>query len=261
MFFRKIYSNGILLIIFVLLLSSCITSKEVKYLQGSKKFKQNTFKSEKVEYHVQNGDNLYIKLTSTEDLIDKALTAGNIGSAGQGLESKYKDIYLVDNLGYIQMPQLDKILVSGKSLNQIKDTIDLCIQKFYSQTTSQVRLADNYVTILGDVNKPGRYLIDFRDKINIFELIGMAGDLSFEASRSNIKLIRKIGEKTEIVSLDLTKQNIIENEYYYLLPNDIVYVEPLKAVSWHLRSFPFATTLALVLSTTTTILVIISYFK
>jgi polysaccharide biosynthesis/export protein len=261
MFFRKIYYNGIQLFIFVSLLSSCITSKEIKYLQGSKKSKLNTFTTEKVEYHVQNGDNLYIKLSSTEAVTNEVLSPENGGSASQGLESKYKDIYLIDNQGYIKMPQLDKILVSGKTLGQIRDTVDLCIQKFYSQTTSQVRLADNYITILGDVNKPGRYLVDFRDKINIFELIGMAGDLSFEASRNNIKLIRKKGEETEIVSLDLTKQNIIENEYYYLLPNDIVYVEPLRAVSWHLRSFPFATTLALVLSTSTTILVIISYFK
>jgi polysaccharide biosynthesis/export protein len=230
-------------------------------MQGEKNDKQVSFIPAKVEYHVQGGDNLYIKLSSTEDLTNQVLTYGNNGNISQGLESKYKDVYLVNSEGYIQLPQMDKIMVEGKSLEQIQDTINLCIQRFYSQTSCQVRLADNYVTILGDVNKPGRYLVDFKDKISIFELLGMAGDLSFEAKRNNIKLIRKMGLETEVRELDLTKRKILESNYYYLMPNDVIYVEPLKAISWHTRSFPFATSLALILSTTTSLLVIISYLK
>jgi polysaccharide biosynthesis/export protein len=261
MIFTRIRYFEIILLSVVCAFSSCITSKEIKYLQGDKNASDAKYAPVKVEYLVQSGDNLYVKISSTEDLTNQVLSYGNNGNMSQGLESKYKDVYLVNSEGYIQLPQLDKIKVEGKSIEKIKDTIDLCIQRFYSQTSCQVRLADNYLTILGDVNKPGRYLFDFRDKITLFELIGMAGDLSFEAKRSNIKLIRKKGLDTEIIELDLTKRKILGSEYYYLMPNDVVYVEPLKAISWHTRSFPFATSLALILSTTTSILVIISYLK
>jgi len=243
------------------LLSSCITSSNIKYLQKNKENLQTKFKIEQVDYHVQIGDNLYIKLSSIEPIANEVLSQESGGSLNQGLASKYKDVYLVDNEGYIKLPQLNRIKVEGLALTQIKDSIDIQILKYYGQTSSQVRLASNYVTIIGNVNSPGRYLVDFNDKITIFELIGMAGDLSFEAKRSDVKIIRKKGVETEIVSLDLTKRNVLESEYYYILPNDVVYVDPLKAVSWNQRFFPFATTLTLLLSTTTTLIVLISYFK
>ncbi len=242
------------------ILSSCITSSNIKYLQKNKENTQTKYKIQQVDYHVQIGDNLYIKLSSIEPIADEALSQESGGVVTTGLSSTYKDVYLVDNEGYVKLPQLDKIKVEGLALNQIKDSVDIKIAKFYGQTTSQVRLASNYVTIIGNVNSPGRYLVDFNDKITIFELIGMAGDLSFEANRSDVKIIRKKGLETEIVNLDLTKRDVLESDYYYVLPNDVVYVDPLKAVSWNQRFFPFATTLTLLLTTTTTLIVLISYF-
>lgn len=240
---------------------SCITPSKIKYLQADDGAVQRKFTTLEVDYLVQKGDNLYIKISSLEPTSNQFLSNETTGNLSQGIGVKYKDVYLVDAEGYIKLPQMNKLKVDSLSLKQISDTIDRRIQRLYPQTYCQVRLADNYVTIIGDVNNPGRYMIDFSDKITIFELIGMAGDLSYEAKRNDIKLIRKKGNETEIISVDLTKRNILESNNYYILPNDVVYVEPLKAVSWHQRSFPFATSLALLLSTTTTILVIISYFK
>jgi polysaccharide export outer membrane protein len=245
----------------VLVLSSCITSSKTRYLQSEKGAAKSSYTNERINYQVQEGDNLYIKFSSTEPVTEQYLSLEAGRTLSQGIEARFKDVYLVDNKGFVKIPQLDKIKVAGLSLNNIRDSIDLKIQRFYPQTTSQVRLADNFVTIIGDVKQPGRYQLDFSDNIDLFELIGMAGDLTYEANRNSVKLIRKKGIETEIISLDLTKRNILENQYYQILPNDIVYIEPLKAVSWHQRSFPFATSLALLLSTTTTILVIISYFK
>ena len=245
----------------ICIVSSCISSSKIKYIQAEKSMDKAKFKIQQTDYHVQIGDNLYIKLSSIEPVANEALSQ-DVGSINtQGLDAKYKDVYMVDNRGFIKLPQFNKLKVDTLTLEQIKDSVDLNIQKFYPQANCQVRLANNYVSILGDVNKPGRYIIDFSDKINIFELISMAGDLTFEANRNSVKLIRKKGGETEIIPLDLTKREIIESEYYYLLPNDVIYVEPLKAVSWHIRNIPVATTLSLLLSTTTAILVILSYIK
>lgn len=214
-----------------------------------------------VEYKLQSGDNIYIKFSSTEPVSNIALSTGNNIGISQSMAAKYKDIYLVDSAGYVSLTQLNKVFVRGLSIRQLKDSLEYKMKSYFQQVTAQVRLADNYVTIIGHVNNPGRYLIDFNDKISIFELIGMAGDLSFEANRKDVKLLRNIGEETEVVSLDLTKRSILEDKYYYVMPNDIIYIEPLKAITWHQKSFPFTTTLTLLLSTTASILVILSYLK
>jgi polysaccharide export outer membrane protein len=214
-----------------------------------------------VDYHIQNGDNLYVKLTSTEPLTNQVLSPEMGMVFNQGLESRYRDVYLVDNKGDIKLPELGKIHVGNYTIAQIKDSIERNIQRYFSQVIVDVRLADNYITIIGNVNRPGRYLFDFRDKITIFELIGMAGDLTYEANRKEVKLIRKNGEETSITTLDLTNIVILSGSHYYIFPNDILYIEPLKAITWDQRSFPFTSTLALILSVTTSVLVIISYLR
>ncbi len=250
-------------VIIITIISSCISSKKIKYLQNEEDNTSSVtqYQQKQIEYKLQSGDNVFIKFSSIEPLGNLALSTSKRSMYSQSMEAKYKDIYLIDSSGYISMPQLNNVFVKGLSLQQLKENLENKMKQFFSQVSVHVRLADNYVTIIGQVQRPGRYLVDFNDQISVFELIGMAGDLSFEANRKNVKLLRNNGSETEVVSLDLTKGNIIENKYYTIMPNDILYVEPLKAISWDKKSFPFATTLALVLATTTSILVIISYLK
>lgn len=210
---------------------------------------------------MQNGDNLYIKFSSTEPVTNQVFSPDVYMPNTLGLESKYKDVYIVDNQGNVNLPQMGKFHVGNYHIQQIKDSIELNIQKYFKQTSVDVRLADNYMTILGEVNRSGRYLFDFRDKVTIFELIGMAGDFTYEADRKEVKLLRKLGNETILVTLDLTKKDVLNSPYYYVFPNDVVMVDPLKAVTFGTKSIPVATTLALILSLTTSILVIISYLK
>ncbi len=249
-------------VIVITLFSSCIPAKRVKYLQTDKTEKEkSSFNNKPIDYKVQFGDNLYIKFSSLEPEINLILTPNIQAYTSQGAFTKYQDIYYINPQGYIDLPQLKKVYVNGYSLEQIKDTLGYKIAKYFKEIDIDVRLTDNYVTILGEVNSPGRYLLDFNDKITIFELLGMAGDLKYEANRSIVKLLRKNGDNIDVIYINLLDSKILEDEYYYLLPNDIVYVEPLKAVFWGRETMPFSTTLALILSVTTSILVIISYLK
>jgi len=251
------------LMLFLVFMNSCISSRKIKYIQkeGDKVQTIERYKRKVVKYKLQSDDNVYVKFSSLEPVSNKILSSGNNTDVSQGMASKYKDVYQIDSVGYLTIPQLDKVYAKGLSLQQLKDSLEYKMKRFYQQITAQVRLADNYVTILGNVNNPGRYKIDFRDQISIFEIIGMAGDLSIEANRKEVRLVRNIGEETEIINLDLTKRSILESKYYYLMPNDILYVEPLKAMSWHQKRYPFTTIMALLLSTTTSILVILTYIK
>ncbi len=147
------------------------------------------------------------------------------------------------------------------NLQQAKDTIENRINAFYKQVIANVRLADSYVTVLGEVGKPGRYLMVYDDKISIFALLGMAGDLTYDANRENIKIIREIDGISNVSYINIAGKNIIESDYYYLMPNDIVYIEPLNAVFLGQRNFPFISTLSLVISTTTSIILLFNFLK
>jgi polysaccharide export outer membrane protein len=114
---------------------------------------------------------------------------------------------------------------------------------------------------LGEVNKPGRYELTYEDRISIYELLGLAGDLKKQADRNNVKIVRRNNDENQVFIIDLTKANALENPIFYLQPNDLVYVEPLKAVFWEQESFPFMSTVSIVLATITSLLVIFTYSK
>ena len=241
-------------------LSSCITTKKINYLQEKSDHIATTDSVNIPQYKIRPGDNLYIKLSSLDPETALVLEPATqrVNSQNES-ERKYKDIYNVNNEGYVDIPQAGEIYVKDLTLEQIKDSVSFSISKYYKQINVQIRLADAYITILGEVNRPGRYLINFDDKISVFDLLGLAGDLTKYANRTNLKLVRKIGDKKDLQHIDLTDNKILEDESFYLMPNDIIYVEQLNAAFWDKSTFPFFSSLSVVLSTTTSILVILTY--
>ena len=112
------------------------------------------------------------------------------------------------------------------------------------------------ISVLGEVQAPGKYTI-YNNRINIFEALALARDLTSFANRSKVQIIRTEGNKNTIVTLDLLSKDILSSKYYYLQPNDIIYVEPLKNKTYAFESFPYA----LIFSTITTALLIAQFFK
>src|SRR5690606_8273228 len=90
-----------------------------------------------------------------------------------------------------------------------------------------VRLANFQVTILGETNRAA-VIETQKDFLSIYEALSQAGDINFFGNKSTVKLIRNAGDSSQVFTLDLTKKDLLASEYYYLQPNDIVYVERLK---------------------------------
>jgi len=97
---------------------------------------------------------------------------------------------------------------------------------------------------LGEVSMPGTYSM-YNDRISIFEALGYAGDLSDYGSRLNVKLLRHRGIEKEVVHLDLTKKDLIYSPYYYIMPNDVIYIEPVNRI-YGSKSLPVGTILTAV---------------
>ena len=241
---------------------SCIPARKINYLQEKSGYTASADSITIPQYKVRPGDNIYIKLSSLDPETAQILepTGQNMSSQNES-EKKYKDVYNIDTNGYIDIHQIGNIYVKDLTLRQIKDTVDYSISKYFKQINVQVRLADAFITILGEVKKPGRYIIHYDDKITFFDLLGLAGDLTKHANRKDLKLVRKNAGKTEIINIDLTDKKILEEEYFYLMPNDIIYVEQLNAVFWDKSTFPFFSSLSVVLATTSSVLVIFTYLK
>ena len=92
-----------------------------------------------------------------------------------------------------------------------------------------VRMSNYKISVIGEVNHPGTFTIN-NEKVNLFEALAMAGDMTVYGIRSNVKLIREDNNgQRNIISLNLNEQNILHSPYYYLQQNDIIYVTPNKA--------------------------------
>jgi polysaccharide export outer membrane protein len=101
-----------------------------------------------------------------------------------------------------------------------------------------VRLVNFQIAVLGEVGSPGSFTID-KDQINIFQAIGLAGGFQSFSNIRKVKIVRQTLKGSEIVMVDLTKKDILQSDYFYLMPNDIVYVPPRGAKTWLYEKFPY----------------------
>jgi len=135
--------------------------------------------------------------------------------------------YLVDNQGYIQFPILGKLKVIGKTKNEVTTMLFDAIHPEYikDEPIVLVRMGNFKISVLGEVNRPGSYVID-NERISIVEALSLAGDLTVYGRRDNVLLIRESGGRREMIRLDLRNENLINSPWYYLQQNDALYVEP-----------------------------------
>lgn len=225
-----------------LIFSSCIPQKKMLYLQVEKGTDTLVdFKNErKIEYLVQPGDNLYIRVVTPDEkstFLLNPLTVGT-GSYLNSDASIYLNSYSVLEDGMLDFPMVGKILVKNLSVEQITKKIEQNLDDLLLNYVVIVKLVNFNITMLGEVHNPGQYKI-YQDNINIFEAISMAKDLTDFANRHKIALIRQTKTGSEVVYIDMTDQDLLVSEYYYLKPNDILYVQPLKGKQFTFANFPY----------------------
>ncbi|NLA50304.1 MAG: hypothetical protein GX876_12705, partial [Bacteroidales bacterium] len=139
-------------------------------------------------YKIMPYDNLYIRVV-TPDPQWSAIFNADVGTAGVTQESAVLSGYVVDIDGNIEIPYVGRINVAGKTLSEIKTELDSIFKNYVTDAALTVRLVNNNISILGEVNTPGRYMLT-KDRINIFEALSMAGDMSYYSNRQKVQLIR-----------------------------------------------------------------------
>jgi polysaccharide export outer membrane protein len=205
------------------------------YLQGSRSTasKPATLPSKKTVYRLQTADVISVKVKgSTES--ESSNTIFNLESDQNGAftspSSLFLQGYTIDSNGKIYLPIIGETMVKDLTIEEAQQRIQTSANKFLNKATVIVKLTSFKVTVLGEVKNPG-YLYVYNNQATILEGLGLAGDLTPFANRKNVKLIRQVSTGSQIVMLDLTDAKLLSSDYFFLMPNDVIYVEPLKARS------------------------------
>lgn len=135
--------------------------------------------------------------------------------------------YLVDKEGNIELPMAGKVKVQGLSTSGAKEAIRQKVTQYYKEPVVNVRLANFKVTVLGEVMRPGSYLVA-SEKATVLDALGLAGDMTIYGKRENVMLVRRDGDKQKMIRFNLNSTDMIQSPYYYLRQGDVVYVEPGK---------------------------------
>ena len=216
------------------MLASCTSYKKVPYLQNSSEWNGVEQEVKVYEPKIQPYDLLSIIVTNPENPASSLaynLVSPSDNSRSMSLQSSptLRD-YLVDAEGFVTIPSVGKVKVGGMTINEAEETIlDKARGAFASSPVVIVRFVDFKVSVLGEVAAPGTYNIK-DGKVNVFEALALARDLTIYGQRENVKIIREGADgKREVVELDLNDAKILDSPYYYLQQNDIVYVTPNKS--------------------------------
>jgi polysaccharide export outer membrane protein len=240
-------------LVFQVLISSCITQRNVEYMQDKNKTSKAFKEAEVPDYKLKSNDELYIQINSLDNaavnMFSEASSQQQMGAMspyGASLLS-----YAISKDGYIQLPFIGKIFVLDKTTAQVGVMIKDSLANVLNQPAVTVKLVNRYVSVLGEVRSPGHYTYA-QDKLTIYNALGLAGDITEYGNRKHVILTRDENGKNIRVNLDLTRSDILSSGYYYMRPNDLVYVKPLRKKFWAMREFPYS----VVLSTITTTLLI-----
>jgi polysaccharide export outer membrane protein len=136
--------------------------------------------------------------------------------------------YLVDANGNINLPVLGTVNTTGLSTIDLSKKLEQSISEYVINPQVSVRLVNYKISILGEVARPGTYTF-LEERISLPQVLGQAGDLTINGDRRNIQLLRYEMGKAKSYSLDLTDGDLVNPEYFFLNPNDVIYVRPNTA--------------------------------
>lgn len=216
----------------------CDTSKKIAYLQGFEELSVNQLNEQVTALHnaiIIPKDLLTITVITTDPEAARPfnLTSPTYVTGGKEVIAQPSlQPYLVDNDGQINFPILGKISLGGLNKEEAEKKIEGLLKTYLKEDPIVTVSFQNYkISVIGEVKTPATFSIP-NQKINIFEALALAGDMTIYGRRDNVKIIREdVNGKKNIITLNLNNADVLFSPYYYLQQNDVVYVEPNNVVA------------------------------
>ena len=219
---RKI--NLLILCLLASFLTGCYTHREIGLLQEPTKCNRlpQYDSAEYVPYKIRVNDEIIYRLITMDETISKSIAGNNQNNSWQ-----YANSYRVYSDGTIDVPFLQPVHIAGLTVQQAQDTLRAAFREIIPDADVKLALYNKYFTVIGDINS-GEYYI-YKEKLNIFQALAMSGDLMNSGDRKNVRINRpRDGEDPEVLEFDIRTNSIIDSKYYYVYPNDVIYVARTK---------------------------------
>jgi polysaccharide export outer membrane protein len=231
-------TTAFFILILGLLFVSCVPTKDLVYLQnkGTPNAQNAINPIVSKPYRLQTNDILSIAIKAIDPKLVAIFNPVVEGqSGGQSEQSLYFNGFTVDDHGKIRFPVIGEISVIGLTLEETRIKIEQELLNVYFNKEADifvnVKLAGLRYTINGEIGSPGSKTL-FQEKVNLLEAVANAGDILVTGDRKHVTIIRQFPHGTELHDVDLTDINVIQSPYYYLQPNDYIYIKPLKQKTW-----------------------------
>jgi len=213
----------LIIITIVLFMSACSSQRKVIYFQGEiPSFNE----SEKYKLKIYPGDILSVNIFTINAEAYPYFSI-SIDKPMSDTRSAYEKGIVVSDSGLIKLPLIGSINLHGLTISEATKVLESRLKKYIDEPIVTLKKLNFKITILGEVNKPGTYPI-LNERVTLPEALGLAGDISQFGDRQKLRIIREENNETKDFLIDLTSANSIRPEIYYLHPDDIIYVQPVK---------------------------------
>lgn len=220
---KKLYF--LLLVLVSLLMSSCYSHRVIGYLQEpTKRNKLPVYDSVAYEpYRIRVNDEIIYRLITMNETYSRMLGANNVSSYGQ-----YANSYRVHEDGTVDIPFLRPVKVQGLTEVEAQDSLRAAFREIVPDADVKLALYNKYFSVIGDAHA-GQFFI-YKEKLNIFQALALTGDVMNSGDRRHIRIVRPRdgGQEPEILEFDMRTNSIIDSKYYYVYPNDVIYVARTK---------------------------------
>jgi polysaccharide export outer membrane protein len=214
----------------LIMLSSCVSNKDITYLQ------YDDIEQDKVSNNYQTtykpGDLLQIIVTAEDMDVVKPFnlsTSSFSSSMNSGVGTPKQQSYLIDSKGEIDFPILGKLKLGGLSRDSALELLSNKLSPDYVKSpTINIRISNFKITVYGDVQRPGTFSVP-NERVSILDAIGLAGDLNISGRRDNVMVIREENNTKVKYYVNLLSNKTLSSPVFYLQQNDVIYVEHNKA--------------------------------
>ncbi|MGB2128982.1 MAG: polysaccharide biosynthesis/export family protein [Flavicella sp.] len=224
-------------VVLLVILSSCVPYKKIVYFQEKENYKTNYPQTKIPPYKLQVNDILMINIRSKDDEL-VTLFSNQTGNQNQAMQMSdaqaYMTGYSVDSHGNIRLPYIGELNVLGYTTDEVRTKVKEELKKYINSGNSlfvTVKLAGIRYTILGEISGAGTNVL-YQNKVNIIEAISNSGDILQTGDRTQVEVFRKEMGELKKYTVDVTQLSLFDSEAFNILPNDIIYIRPIKTKTW-----------------------------
>ncbi len=217
------------LILILFIFSSCYNYQSVGLLQDNNIFLPKYEKSEFSPYRIKVNDEIIYRLLTSDETITKII------AADMGGNTQYVNSYRVHPDGTIDLPFIRNIKIKDLTISEAERVVEEKFRELIPDASIKLSMANKTFTILGEANN-GVFPI-YKERLTIFQALSMSGLLSYTGDPKHIRILRETDNGTETLEFDIRPKSIIDSKYYYVYPNDIIYVQREPASFYKVSSY------------------------